>query len=183
VLVRWMFLVVLPAVRTVENTMDESQRLKREARALAIIKAMRPGQTVYPEPIHTELKGDHPNPTGVVYFAYCADRIKIGFTTDTAIRFVSMGTNSPYLVTLLLTITGTQKTEAGYHKLFAKDRIHREWFRLSEDFTWFFCEKLCDSGMERYLNAIVEFHDPLNQPEDFGFVPEDPGVVTSHLSH
>src|SRR5438874_13832089 len=79
--------------RPVRKDRHEKRR-KREAKALAIVKAIRPKKFL--EPDYTKIVGDHPNPTGVVYFVYCADCIKIGFTTDISNRMAGLATNSPF---------------------------------------------------------------------------------------
>jgi hypothetical protein len=69
----------------------DKRRLERQAKALEIVKAIRRSddpeaplaQPKRPNPLkHTEVSGTDADAPGFVYFAYCAGRIKIGYTTD-----------------------------------------------------------------------------------------------------
>lgn len=146
---------------------DDRRRL-REEKALAIVRAVRPEQTIAAKagPSHTKIEGNVADPTGVVYVAYCADRIKIGYSTDIAARIASMASNAPFPVTLLMTVTGTEATEALFHEVFAAQRIHLEWFRFEDELWWFVFSSLCDDGNDRLLEAMLEYHR----------TPRDPGL-------
>lgn len=111
------------------------RRHAREAEALAVVKAMRKSPSA-PEPAEkplqpTRFPDDDPAAPSVVYFVYCAGRIKIGYTTDIRNRMAGLASSSPAPITLLLTIPGNEQDEARYHRMFASDRVHLEWFRLS----------------------------------------------------
>lgn len=130
----------------------DEERRKREAAALEAVKAIRirpeppkPRQLLLP---HTELPGTNPNAPGVVYFVYCAGRIKIGYTANVKRRMIHLATHSPAPAVLLLTIRGSKLDEAGYHEMFAADRVHMEWFRLSYD-------------LREFLSSQFDFRTPL----------------------
>lgn len=92
------------------------RRRAREAKALAIVKAVRPDPSPRAQPLrHTELNGDTPEPTGFIYFLYCAGRIKIGYATEVADRMAQIATHCPFPIRLLLTIFGAKsKTRSGF---------------------------------------------------------------------
>ena len=111
------------------------ERRKREEWALGVIKAIQKSPSGPPEPIYeppppTHLAGAA-NASGLVYFVYCVGRIKIGYTTELNNRMNQFGTHGPMPPVLLLTIGADEEDEAAYHEMFAEDRAHREWFRLS----------------------------------------------------
>lgn len=122
------------------------ERRKREAQALEIIKAIRRSPSTRGEPTDkivespkvvplrpTHLAGEDPEAPGMIYFVYSCGRIKIGYTAELAARMSQFGTHSPMPPVLLLTIGACERDEAVYHQMFATDRVHREWFRLSYD--------------------------------------------------
>ena len=83
---------------------SDIRRLERQAKALAIVKAVRPkGHPEHPDTLalqkaplpYTEHPGTDPNAPGVVYFLYCAGYIKIGYTTDIKQRMQDFRTHSP----------------------------------------------------------------------------------------
>jgi len=122
-------------VRSAPGLVWRKRRLDREADALAVVKAMTrspsaPAEIVLGPLSPTHIPGD-PEAAGVVYFVYCAGRIKIGYTAEIRNRMASMASNCPAPITLLLTIRGGLHDEAYYHEMFAADRVHLEWFRLS----------------------------------------------------
>lgn len=127
-------------------------------KALAIVKAMRPAKSseVPVRLRHTALPGDRANPTGFIYFVYCAGRIKIGFTTNVADRMNGLATSSPFPISLLLTIAGDIEDEQMMHCRFAGDRANLEWFTASTDLLDFLDDKLCDDGMVILTNAQFE---------------------------
>jgi hypothetical protein len=122
--------------RRVRKDVHEERR-EREAWALEVVRGMRKSPSApeaLPRPLQpTHLPGINPEALGFVYFAYCAGRIKIGYSTDVANRMAGLASNSPAPVTLLMTIRGDEQDEAAYHEMFAADRVHREWFLLSPD--------------------------------------------------
>ena len=131
------------------------RRAQRQARALAVVRAVRPvGHPEHPDTIarheaplpYTELPGSDPDAPGVVYFLYCAGYIKIGYTTDIKQRLADFHTHSPLPPTLLLTIRGWPEDEERYHQEFAEDRVRREWFHLSLELREFLsCNFECGS--------------------------------------
>lgn len=125
-------------------------------KALEIVKAIRRKEEVPSKAAHTALPGNRINPTGFVYFAYCAGRIKIGFTTNVADRMASLATSSPFPVELLLTIAGDIEDEMAMHARFAEDRVNLEWFRASTDLLAFLDDSLCDDGTVVLTNAQFE---------------------------
>lgn len=139
------------------------ERRERQAWALQVIKNMRkspsaPDPDLGPMPA-VHVPGDDPNAPGVVYFAYCAGRIKIGYTTDIANRMGMFSTHSPFPLRLILTIRGSMEDEAAYHAMFAADRRHLEWFELSLDLREFLirrCEP--EDGFAMLFEAEYEFH-------------------------
>lgn len=57
------------------------------------------------------------------------NRVKIGFTDNIKDRLAGLRSGSPSALNLVLTLPGDIETEFVYHELFAKYRLHREWFR------------------------------------------------------
>lgn len=71
---------------------------------------------------------------GWVYFveAVGANRIKIGFTRlSVEKRLAQISKGSPFPVQLLFARAGSLLDEAYEHELFARERVHREWFEAS----------------------------------------------------
>ena len=110
------------------------ERLSREAWALEVVKGMRKSPSA-PEPPPEPLLPIYkpvPDAPGWVYFAYCAGRIKIGYSTSLDSRLAAYPTHAPHRFVLLLAIGGSEADEAAYHEEFADDLAQgREWFRLS----------------------------------------------------
>lgn len=132
------------------------RRRAREAKALAIVKAVRPDPSPRAQPLrHTELNGDTPEPTGFIYFLYCAGRIKIGYATEVADRMAQIATHCPFPIRLLLTIRGKIEDEKRFHERFASERVNREWFRLSllGPIDQFLFRTLCAAGDVILANA------------------------------
>jgi hypothetical protein len=134
-------------------------------KAIEIVRAIRPRNLVSEPatPSHTELPGARPNPTGFVYFVYCAGRIKIGFTTNVADRMASLATSSPFPISLLLTIAGDPQDEAALHAAFNHSRANLEWFSLSDDLRAFLEASLCDDGHVILTNAQFDARNDLAQ--------------------
>lgn len=137
----------------------------RREKALAIIKGIKPKPESVPEDHLSGLSHTHVPlragqiADGVVYFAYCVGRIKIGFTTNVADRMASLATSSPFPVTLLLTLPGTVADEQMYHNMFEEDRANLEWFDLSfrlEDFLMSYFES---GTFELLMEAKFDCHD------------------------
>lgn len=72
---------------------------------------------------------------GFVYFVRGGDRIKIGFSQLPVEmgRLQALQTGSPVELELVGQRPGTKLTERALHKLFAEDRVHGEWFEISDD--------------------------------------------------
>lgn len=70
---------------------------------------------------------------GFVYFIRCLDAVKIGFATNTAIRFSTLQIASPHTMELLASIPGTQIDERLIHAKFAHLRTRGEWFALNDE--------------------------------------------------
>lgn len=69
----------------------------------------------------------------VVYFIGGEDGpVKIGFTNELPSRLRSLQNSSPVPVRLLAAVHGDRTREAEYHRKFAADRLHGEWFARSE---------------------------------------------------
>lgn len=71
----------------------------------------------------------------VVYFveAVGADRIKIGSTTNIEHRLSTLKVGSPFPLRLLAIRRDDGTLEAQLHRQFASNRLHGEWFRMTED--------------------------------------------------
>ena len=87
---------------------------------------------VRPDEAHSGL----PQVSGV-YFVQCADRIKIGWSSNIASR-LSDDTFCPYPLILLAWIPGAPVVqEREIHRIFSELRTHREWFRAESPLTDF----------------------------------------------
>lgn len=143
------------------------ERREREAWALAIVKAMRRSPSAPPPEMPpwppTHLEGSDPNAPGVVYFAYCGGRIKIGYSTDHDKRIGQYATHAPMPVTLLLTIRGCEKDEDGYHKIFAEERVNLEWFRLSARLRLFLESKFKFDTSVLLMKAEFEAYEDMRE--------------------
>jgi hypothetical protein len=112
----------------------EDQRLRREAKALEVVKAMRPRREPQeffsvPSEEAAALQALLDAPEHI-YFIYSAGLVKIGYSTDwrTRVDTVCRGCAEP--AELLLVMTGDRKMEQQYHVLFSESREGGEWFRL-----------------------------------------------------
>lgn len=104
-----------------------------------------------------------------VYFIYCAGRIKIGRAADVERRISHISTGSPFRPTIILTVSGSLSAEKELHARFAEDRVHREWFRLSDHLRRYLIKRLCPAGLEAFRKAEEEFLEGLRP------APESPG--------
>lgn len=151
-------------------TNAEDHRLRREAKAIAVIKAMtiEPAQPVFvpmvppkPEPTFTFWR--QPNDTfpmgSIVYFMYSAGRIKIGYSEGLRDRHKSLRSAGPFSPIVLLIMNGTQETERDLHLGFCDDRLHGEWFVLSKQMRTWLMSRLCDVGRASLEKAEAEFRD------------------------
>lgn len=139
---------------------SHDRRERREKRAIEIIKAIRRDAVEVPphRQRHTALEGKTVAPSGVVYFIYCAGRVKIGFATDIVDRLSAISTHAPFPITLLLTIRGDMADERAFHERFKEARVNREWFdlSLSSDLAHFLETQLCHRGLFTLLDAQTE---------------------------
>jgi len=65
---------------------------------------------------------------GKVYFVACADRIKIGYSTDIMKRMRSFATASALKFDFICDVPGTKAFEKAIHQKMNAHRIHGEWF-------------------------------------------------------
>lgn len=65
---------------------------------------------------------------GFVYAIRCADRVKIGWSSDPVRRFGKIESDSPFECERLGYWPGSMDDESAVHKRFADIRMHREWF-------------------------------------------------------
>lgn len=114
-----------------------------------------PGKATNLQPVHLPGEPDSP---GFVYFAYCAGRIKIGYSADALARMGSFTTHAPYPVTLLLTIGGSPEDEKDYHEMFAEERRHNEWFHLSFELRDFLEDHIGDDGFPLLFEVEEDFY-------------------------
>lgn len=72
---------------------------------------------------------------GFIYFITDEEKnlVKIGYSQNPLGRLKQLLTASSSKLKLAKVIKGTRKSEAGYHKLFARWKVRREWFELSEE--------------------------------------------------
>lgn len=155
-----------------------SDREEREARALAIVKAIRPGSAnlmvpVPPPPQLVRAIPPKPDPTftllgfpdgaeyaaNIVYFMYSAGRIKIGYSGSIRSRHRGLRNAGPFQPIVLLVIKGTEALEKKLHRQFAKDRLHGEWFAISNDMLTYLRQRLCETGRGSFERAQAEYHD------------------------
>ncbi len=94
---------------------------------------------------------------GYVYFIYCAGRIKIGRAEDVSRRLSQIATGSPFKPALLLSASAPRSAEKELHARFAEDRIHREWFKLSDHLRRYLVRRLNANGLAAFRAAEEEF--------------------------
>lgn len=68
-----------------------------------------------------------------VYAIECAGFVKIGWTSNLALRVKHLTTANPLPLRVLGAIDGTRGTEQEFHRMFAKKQENGEWFKLSQD--------------------------------------------------
>jgi len=73
----------------------------------------------------------------MIYFVRSGKFIKIGTSIDPNKRLGSLQTANPNKLKVRAVLNGGYKTEIGLHQLFEKSRIRGEWFRLTEEITWY----------------------------------------------
>lgn len=94
-----------------------------------------------------------------IYFAYSAGRIKIGYTRGTFVRHKQLTYTGPFPPVIVLVMCGTIADEHGLHSDFDADRLHGEWFSLSEALRTYLRRRLCDIGRASLEQAEAEFRD------------------------
>lgn len=103
-----------------------------------------------------------------VYFIYCAGRIKIGYSSDVERRLSGIATGSPFRPIVLLTFEGSIEAEREVHAKFAEDRMHLEWFRLSDPLRRYLVKRIDADTLAAFRKAEDDFRD------SFLPVPETP---------
>lgn len=96
-----------------------------------------------------------------VYFVYSAGRIKIGTAgaggRGLKKRMAQLAASGPAPLTVILVVPGTDKEEKEFHKRFADDRTHFEWFRISKKMRDFLRARLCAKGRAAFKKAEDDF--------------------------
>lgn len=79
---------------------------------------------------------------GDVYFLYCCNRVKIGWSRNNPQRrvLIDIAPLLPAPAHLIGCVRASVHSESELHARFAADRIHHEWFDLSPDLRSFLCE-------------------------------------------
>lgn len=156
---------------SVTGVLPKTAREMRAEKALAIVKAIMPPPPeppkavpfVPPIPDQTYTYWEKPNDTlirgSIVYFMYGAGRVKIGFSTGLVNRHRAMKLAHPFPPVVLLVIDGGEKLEREFHKRFAADRLHGEWFALSVALRRFLMSRLCGRGRASLEAAEAQFRD------------------------
>ena len=109
---------------------------------------------------YTMLPPHHHAPAGqFIYFVYSAGRIKIGFTRTADARHKQLTSTGPFPPVIVLLMHGTNGDEKALHVRFAEDRLHGEWFALSEGIREFLRRRLCDIGRASLEKAEADFYD------------------------
>ena len=91
------------------------------------------------------------------YLAYSAGRIKIGTSLFPKGRGRGLSTQSPHPVTILFARAGGRELENDLHEMLDCDRVHGEWFRLTEGMRELLHEVLCKQGLRKFKKAEREF--------------------------
>lgn len=92
-----------------------------------------------------------------IYFAYSAGRIKIGYSQLVSGRIKQLATSAPFKPILVLVIPGKRGDEQDLHIRFHEDRLHGEWFRISDTVREYLRPRLCDIGRDTLDRAEGEF--------------------------
>lgn len=104
-----------------------------------------------------------------VYFIYSAGRIKIGRAIDVPARVSQIANGSPFRPVLIYSVSGSLSAEAEVHARVAEDRVHREWFRLSDHLRRYLNNRLDEQGKAALLQAERNFVESLCPiPPDVG---------------
>lgn len=143
-----------------KNSRVTNARLRREAKAIEIVKAMRPEPFEVLTPILTEREHqiqecmDAPSH---IYFIYSAGRVKIGFSTNWRDRVDAVCQGCSHHAELVLVMPGEHEMEQGYHSIFAESRESGEWFRLEGNVRRFLDRYASDVGKEALDLAHQDF--------------------------
>lgn len=74
----------------------------------------------------------------MIYFVKAYNKfVKIGTSKDVAERLKGLQTASPVDLKVAAVLEGSYQTEAGIHKLFEHSRYNKEWFRFTDELSWF----------------------------------------------
>lgn len=117
---------------------------------------MEPSEIVLPKDYPREGTASAPH-AYYVYFIYCAGRVKIGRAVDVKQRLSSISTGSPFRPTMLLAVSASLSGEREIHARFAEDRVHREWFRLSDYLRRYIVRRLDAEGLAAFRKAEDDF--------------------------
>lgn len=82
----------------------------------------------------------------VVYFVRAGQYVKIGRSTAAAERIKLIRTDTPYRVTVLLTIKGGKSEETKLHEEFRHLRHRGEWFRAAPELLRFIVQKQAEKA-------------------------------------
>lgn len=93
-------------------------------------------------------------PVGTIYFVRASNttRVKIGWASDLKRRLSELQTASPFKLKLLASFAGTMGDEQQLHLRFREDRLHREWFNLSNEMRQYLSERGVSGLRPRGMN-------------------------------
>lgn len=72
----------------------------------------------------------------MIYFIQAGKYVKIGYSKDPSQRLKELQTSNPVKLKLLAILPGWYTTEAEFHRVFARFRVNREWFRYDGHLKW-----------------------------------------------
>lgn len=93
----------------------------------------------------------------IVYFVYSAGRIKIGYSTGMRGRHRNLLSSGPFPPVVFLIVAGSVEDEQAIHRKFDAERLHGEWFALSDRLRTYLAPKLCHLGKTSLDVAEAEF--------------------------
>ena len=87
----------------------------------------------------------------VVYIVRGTDptRVKIGKSRDLRKRLADLDASNSHPLTVLAVIFGYTNVEKRLHRVFAKQRLHNEWFAVSSELAQFIFDAASDPGLSR----------------------------------
>lgn len=101
-----------------------------------------------------------------IYFLLSCDQtglltkevVKVGYSRGNAPRrLYDVGTRCPFPLELYAVVPGDKTREKEIHKRFAKDHIHKEWFRWTEEMaTWVDDQEIAATGGLKAYNPSPE---------------------------